>query len=72
MSNGAVYEAFRLYENNFGEFNLPPQVQVFVMEESIHLQNVCHLLLSKNSFCHPKGDEGIVTRRVTKELSPEG
>ena len=60
MSNGDVYEAFRLYENNFGEFNLPPQVQVLVMEKSIHLQNVCHLLLSKNSEGFPS------------ESSPEG
>lgn len=39
-----VCEAFRLYEQNFSQFNLPAQVQVAVLEETIRVQNLGHFL----------------------------
>lgn len=51
MLNGAVYEASRLYEKNYAKFNLPPKVQVLLIEECVHLQNVCHLLVSNQKGC---------------------
>ena len=51
MLNGALYEAYRLYEKNYAKFNLPPRVQVLLMEECIHLQNVNHLLTSNPRGC---------------------
>jgi hypothetical protein len=44
MLNGAVYEAYRLYEQNYAQFDLPRQVQVALFENTIHLQNVGYVL----------------------------
>lgn len=44
MSNGAICEAFRLYGQNYSQFNLPAQLQVAVLEDTVRLQNVGHFL----------------------------
>lgn len=56
MCNGAIYEASRLYDQNYAKFNLPPRVQVLLMEECIHLHNVRYLLESKKKGCFKNKD----------------
>ncbi len=50
MSKGAICEASRLYEQNYSQFNLPPQVQVAALEDTIRLQSVGYLLESHDDF----------------------
>jgi len=46
---GTVYEAFCLSEKSDAKLYILPKIQVLVMEESVHFQNVCHLLLSNKN-----------------------
>lgn len=44
MLNGAVYEAYRLFEQNYAKFGPPRQVQAALFENNIRLQNVRYVL----------------------------
>lgn len=61
MCNGAICEAFHLYEQNFAHLNLPRPVQAAFLENTIRLQNVGFLLRSKLELFH---DMDKLTRRL--------
>lgn len=70
MCSSAVYEASRLYEENFPELNLPPKVQVLVMEEAVQLQSVCHLLRKNKKVYFKNTEQGILRAFWSKLLKP--
>ena len=68
MCSSAVYEASRLYEENFAELNLPPKVQVLVMEEAVQLQSVCHLLHKKKKVYFKNKEHKKILENALKTI----
>ena len=49
-SSGVICEIYRIYQENFAPFNLPPQIQAAVVEDLMRLQSVTYLLETRPDF----------------------